>query len=148
MKHCIGWLGVLLVLLGTGCDTVNHTQYQLNGPPTAGGARTSVSAADSGQVREVLSAIAAKLRFEDRTAVSLKPKTIGLFVQQETREPVRIVAWEQDGRIAVEVTHAPSAPGESEYYRKVQDMVFTELQTRFGGRVAVPAWKNSPSSQR
>ena len=142
MKHHIVTLGVLLGLVSAGCDTVNRTQYQVSGPASIEGVRASVSAADRAEVKEVLSAVATRLHFEDRTQVSLVPNTIVLFAQTERRDPVRILAWEKQGSIIIDITHTPTTPGETAFYRRVQSTVFTELQNRFGPRATIPARKS------
>src|SRR5258706_1309593 len=137
MKHWIACLSLLVVLLTIGCDTVNHSQIQIL--PAAGATSTGirVPAAEREAVKQVLTDIATRLRFEDRTALSLIPETICSYAQPDVENPMRIMAWESKDRVSIDLFHKPPEAGETEAYRKLRDQIMSELQKQFGDRLTL-----------
>ena len=137
MKHWIACLSLLVVLLSIGCDTVNHSQIQILAPAGAAATGVSVPAAEREAVKQVLTEIATRLRFEDRTALSLIPETICSYAQPDMKFPMRIVAWVAKDRISIDLFQKPPEAGETEAYRKLRDQIMSELQKQFGDRLTL-----------
>src|SRR5688572_19792619 len=137
MKHWIAGLSLVVALVATGCDTVNHSQLQVlpkkveRGTPTV----ATVSAAERQTVKQVLTEIALKHRFEDRTDLSLIPDTICSFAEPDVKFPKRIVAWVSKDRISIDLFQKPPEAGEPEAYRKLREEVMSALEKQFGDRL-------------
>jgi hypothetical protein len=139
MKHWIAGLFSALVLVLTGCDTVNHTQIQIRPPQTERGsaAVATVPASDRAAVKQVLTEIAGRLRFEDRTELSLVPNTICSFAQPDVKNPIRIVAWSEKDRVWVDLFQKPPGPGETEAYYRLREQIMATLREQFGNRLTL-----------
>lgn len=137
MKHWIAGLSLVVALVVTGCDTVNHSQLQVVPPPTERGtpAVATVPAAERLAVKQVLTEIAVKHHFEDRTELSLIPETICSFAQPDVKNPLRIVAWVTKDRISIDLFQKPSGTGESQAYRDLRVEVMSALDKQFGTRL-------------
>jgi hypothetical protein len=120
-------LGVCL-LLGAGCDTVNHTQYKVLGRSSVDGTHLAVSADQQEAVRQVLESVAKDLRFQNRTARSLVPNTIAAYGEMDKSNPISFVAYLDKGVIVIDIVHHNTEPGESERYRKVQDRILAGVK--------------------
>ena len=72
MKHWIACSLSLFVLVITGCDTVNHAQLQVVAPKSERGVVASIPASERDVVKQVITEIAVRWRFEDRTSISLR----------------------------------------------------------------------------
>ena len=106
MKHwiaCLSWV----VLFVTGCDTVTHSQLQVLAPKTERGrpAVLAVPAAERDAVKQVLSDIATKHHFEDRTGLSLVADTICSYAQADVKHPISLKAWVSKERILIDLFH-------------------------------------------
>ncbi|HEY2981475.1 MAG TPA: hypothetical protein VGJ22_09865 [Anaerolineales bacterium] len=133
-------LGVCVLLLCAGCDTINHTQYQVLGRPTADGTRLAVSAGQQEAVRQVLQTVAKQLRFADRTARSVVPNTLASYGETDKLNPITFVAYLNKDVILIDIVHKPTEIGESERYRKVQDAILSGLRQRLPpDYVTIPA---------
>ena len=137
MKHWIACLSAFSVLWVTGCDTTNHSQMQVLAPKVERGGTVSVPAAERDAVKQLLSEIAVKHRFEDRTQISLIPEVICSYAQPDVKYPMRIVAWSSKDRISVDLFQKPPETGESEAYRKLRSEIMSGLQERFGKRLTL-----------
>ena len=137
MKHWIAGLSLVVALVVTGCDTVNHSQLQVLPPTVERGtpAVATVPAADRMAVKQVLTEIAVKHRFEDRTELSLLPETVCSFAQPDVKYPVRIVAWVTKDRISIDLIHNPPTTGETIAYRNLRDEIVSALNKQFGPRL-------------
>ena len=71
MKHWIACLAVVVLLL-TGCDTVNHSQIQVLPPRGEEPARASVPISEREAVKQVVSEIATKLHYDRPHEASLE----------------------------------------------------------------------------
>jgi hypothetical protein len=136
-KHCPGLFAALVVLLAAGCDTINHTQFQVAGQTAASGTRLAISTDDRDAVRQVVQAAAQELHYEDRLPQTLMPNTIASYAEPDNDNPITIVAWVKDQTIVVDIMHKPTDLGESSAYRKVHDLLTTALKNRFGTRVEI-----------
>ena len=141
MKHWIACLAVV-VLLVTGCDTVNHSQIQVLPPrgdePIRGAtAPATVPISEREAVKQVLTEIATKLHYEDRTAISLTPETICSFAQPDVKHPISIKAWVSKDRISIDLFHRPPEAGETLAYQKLRDQIMSELKAKFGNRLTL-----------
>jgi hypothetical protein len=137
MKHWIAGLSLLLIVVATGCDSVNHSQLHILPPKVERGAPpvATVPAAERQTVKQILTEIALRHRFEDRTDLSLIPETICSFAQPDVKHPMRIVAWVSDNRISIDLFQKPPEAGETEAYRKLREEVMSALEKDFGGRL-------------
>ena len=136
MKHWIACLAVV-VLLVTGCDTVNHSQIQVLPPRGEEPARASVPISEREAVKQAITEIAARLHYEDRTAVSLTPETICSFAQPDVKHPISIKAWVTRDRISIDLFQRPPEAGETLAYQKLRDQIMGELKAKFGNRLAL-----------
>lgn len=146
MKHWIACLSAV-VLVVTGCDTVNHSQLQVLAPKPERGATVSVPAADREFVKQVLSDIATRHRFEDRTQLSLTPDTICSYAEPDVKYPMRMVAWVSQDRISIDLFQKPPETGETEAYRKLRSEIVAQLKDRFGNRLTMVGTINQTSSR-
>jgi len=140
MKHWIACLCLLAVWLVTGCDTINHTQLQVVVPPAERKTRTTVPASERETVKQIITELANRRHFEDRTALSLIPDTICSFAQPDVKYPISVRAWVEKPRIIIDVVQTrPDAAGETEAYRTLREQLQEELEKQFGSRaVMVP----------
>lgn len=139
MKHWIAGLFLALLLVVTGCDTTNHSQLQVAPPLNERGKPTiaTVPASERAAVKQVLTEIATRLRFEDRTELSLIPETIASFSQVDVKYPMRIVAWVAKNRISIDIFQKPPETGETLAYQRLREEVMTELKQHFGDRLTL-----------
>jgi len=137
MKHWIACSSLLVVLFVTGCDTVNHSQIQILAPKVERGsaAIATVPASERAAVKQIITDIATRLRFEDRTELSLVPETICSFAQPDVKYPMSIKAWVSKDRISIDLFQRPPETGETEAYRKLREQIMSELEKQFGNRL-------------
>ena len=146
MKHWIACLSSLVVLAVTGCDTVNHSQIQVLAPkPATRSATATVPASEIQTVKQVLSDIATRLRFEDRTEVSITPGTICSYAQPDVKYPISLKAWVAGDRIAIDLFQRPPETGETEAYRKLRNEIIAQLKQTFGDRLTLVHKMNQAS---
>ena len=148
MKHWIACLSLSSVLLITGCDTTNHSQIQVLAPRPGRGATATVPASEREAVKKTLTEIATRLRFEDRTALSLTPDTICSFAQPDVKYPMSIKAWMARDRISIDLLQRPPEAGEPEAYRKLREQIMTQLKERFGDRLQLVHKMNHAQSDQ
>ena len=135
MKHWIACLAVVVLL--TGCDTVNHSQIQVLPPRGEEPTRATVPISEREAVKQVITEIATKLHYEDRTAISLTPETICSFAQPDVKNPISIKAWVTKDRISIDLFQRPPEAGETLAYQKLRDQVMAELKAQFGNRLTL-----------
>ncbi len=146
MKHWIACLSSLVLLAVTGCDTVNHSQIQVLAPkPATRSATPTVPASEIQAVKQVLSDIATRLRFEDRTGISITPGTICSYAQPDVKYPISIKAWVAGDRIAIDIFQRPPETGETEAYRKLRGEIMAQLKAQFGSRLQLVNKMNQAS---
>jgi len=142
MRNSIVLTLLWVALIGTGCSTLsqNQSQYQVLGPAKERGPRAAVSSADREAVKQVVYALAGEWRLRDRTASSFNPNVIAEFSQDwdETAYPVRLVAFEQNGKIVVDMTQETPGVGESYQFRARKEQLLTALREKFGDRAVTP----------
>ncbi len=136
-RHCPELFAAFVVLLAAGCDTINHTQFQVAGQTAASGTRLAISSDDREAVRQTVQAAAQELHYEDRLSLSLTPNTIASYAEPDNENPITIVAWLKDQTIVVDIIQKPTDLGESSAYRKVHDLLLASLKNRFGTRVEI-----------
>ena len=124
---------------------VLRTQYQVIGPTPVVGGRATVSAADQESVKEIVKAVAVKMRFEDRTDTSLVPGTLVRYAQPVRENPMTLIAWVNKGNVVVDFMQESPVLGETEAYRGTKETLLLELRRAFGERLVVPAQKDQAS---
>jgi hypothetical protein len=119
MKHWIAGLSLVVALVLTGCDTVNHSQLQVLPPKVERGtpAVATVPAAERMAVKQVL--------------------TICSFAQPDVKYPLRIVAWVTKDRISIDLFQKPPGTGETQAYRDLRVEVMSALDKQFGSRLTL-----------
>lgn len=146
MKHWIACLSSLALFALTGCDTVNHSQIQVRAPkPATRSTPATVPASEIQAVKQVLSDIAAGLRLEDRTEISITPGTICSYAQPDVKYPISLKAWVAGDRIAIDIFQRPPEAGETEAYRKLRNNIMTQLKHQFGDRLSLVHKMNQAS---
>ncbi len=135
MKHWIACPLVLLTLILTGCDTVNHAQLQLSPAKVERGATASIPAAERELVRQLVSEVAIRWRFEDRTGISLTPDTLCSYAQPDVRFPITVKAWVAGDRVSIDIQQPPPEVGESGAYQRFRNEVMGGLTKQFGERL-------------
>jgi hypothetical protein len=138
MKHWIACLSVASLLWTTGCDTVMHSQLQIQVPRGEEKTRLTVPASERETVATILKEIATEKHFEDRTKLSLVPDTICSYAQPDVKYPISMRAWVSNQHIIIDLVQAPpDAAGESIAYRNLREELTDELQKQFGPRVTL-----------
>ncbi len=131
-----------VALIGTGCSTLrqNESQYQVLGPARERGPRPAVSNADREAVKQIVYALGAEWRLHDRTSASFNPNVIGEFSQDwnETSYPMRLLAFQENGKVVVDLSQETTGVGESYQFRARTDQLLKALQEKFGDRVVTP----------
>jgi uncharacterized lipoprotein YajG len=147
MKHWIACLSLFSLWLVTGCDTVNHTQLQVAVPTADRKTRTTVPASERETVKQIVTELANRRHFEDRTALSLIPDTICSFAQPDVRYPISIRAWVDKPRIIIDIVQTrPDTAGETEAYRTLREQLQEDLEKQFGSRaLMVPRMQQAQS---
>lgn len=135
MKHWIACSLVLSALLLAGCDSVNHAQFNVLPPKVERGMTATIVTADREAVKQIVSEVAVRWRFEDRTAISLTPDTLCSFAQPDVKHPISVKAWMADGRISVDIQQPPPEVGESAVYQRFRNEILSGLEKQFGERV-------------
>ena len=146
MKHWIACWSFWAAFLLTGCDTVNHSQIQVLPPKAEQKTRVTVPASEREVVKQVLAEIATKMRFEDRTALSLTPETICSYAQPDVKYPMCVKAWVSKDRISIDLFQKPPEVGETEAYRKLRDQIVEQLEKHFGERLTLISKMNQVTS--
>jgi hypothetical protein len=148
MKHWIACLSLLSVGLVTGCDTINHSQLQVVVPRGEEKTRKSVPASERETIKQIVTELANRRHFEDRTALSLVPDTICSFAQPDVKYPISIRAWVEKPRIIIDIVQTrPDAAGETEAYRTLREQLQEELDKQFGPRVIMVNKMNHAQSR-
>jgi hypothetical protein len=135
MKHWIACPLVLSALLLAGCDSVNHAQFHVVAPKVERGMTATIVTADREAVKRIVSEVAVRWRFEDRTAISLTPDTLCSFAQPDVKHPISVKAWMAGDRISVDIQQPPPEVGESAVYQRFRNDVMSGLEKHFGERV-------------
>ena len=130
---------VLLLAAGlsTGCRMVNQAQYQLAGSGRGQNLQTTVTAADRQAVKSVLASTAATLKFQDMTELSLVPNVIGSWQQQDSENPIKLVARAVNDRVVIDLLHYPQTVGETLGYRTAKELLLENLRKKFGRKVVI-----------
>ena len=123
----------LLLLCLTACNTATRTRLQINTADSA----SSVSTEDRDAIREVLASLASELRLKDFTSSSIVPETVAFYQQADTTNPLKLIAWVEDGRVLVDLMQFPGAPGETRIYQRARELLMDKLRSRFGERSAL-----------
>jgi hypothetical protein len=153
MKHWIACLSLMVALLGSGCDTVNHSQLQIRPPLSDRPTQVAVPVSDREAVRKILGDIATKYQLADRTESSFSPDVIGVYTQAESTQPVvnyplRVVAWADGNRIVIDLEQTAGGIGESTRYRQLRDQIINDLKNQFESRLEVIHKSGHASSVR
>ena len=130
-----------------GCVNTTEVRYQISEPATAA---VRVASEDRESVKDAVAAIASELRLKDFTASSLVPETIAYFQQENSRTPLKIIAFADGTTIFVDLIQVPGGAGETLLYRRARDLLNGELRSRFGPRtslVSIRELQNNTSVQ-
>ncbi len=147
MKHWIACSLVLSALFLAGCDTVNHAQLHVVTPKVERGMKATITSADRETVKQIVTEIATRWRFEDRTGISLTPDTLCSYSQPDVKHPISVKAWVAGDRISVDVQQPPPEVGESLVYQRFRNEVMTALKGKFGERVKLSQKMDHVSSR-
>jgi hypothetical protein len=128
---------VVLSFLLAGCGTVNHTQYQLSGPPRVDGLHAAVSAQDRDQVKEIVMAHAARFKLKDFSQSSRIPNLIVYFQEPDAQNPIKLSARVVGDNILIDLMGTLPEVGETLTYRAAKEALLSELRSAFGGRVTI-----------
>lgn len=95
----------------------------------------TIVTADREAVKQIVTEVATRWRFEDRTAISLTPDTLCSFAQPDVKYPISVKAWMAGDRISVDIQQPPPEVGESAVYQRFRNEVMSGLEKHFGERV-------------
>ena len=138
--------GLLFGVLVTGCDTIDRTQFRIGPPASAGGTAASQ---DREAIKAALQPFAARFKLQDITGQSLIPNVIVHYQQLDTTTPMKLVAWESNGGVLVDLFHEKPEPGESLAYQRARDELHALLRKHFRDQVTlVPFRQESERRQR
>src|SRR5437763_1522351 len=85
---------ISLVLLETGCDSVNVQQYRI----------AAASGGDRAQAKRGLRSVAKQLSLEDRTSISRAPKTLVFYIEPNVEHfAVQLGARGSDGDVLIDL---------------------------------------------
>lgn len=126
-----------LSLLLAGCGTVNHAQYQLSGPQRADGLHAAVSGEDREQVREIVTAHAARFKLKDFTQSSRLPNLIVYFQESDAQNPIKLSARVVGDNILIDLMRTLPEVGETLTYRTAKETLWAELKSAFGERLRI-----------
>ena len=127
-------LTILSAWVFAGCVNTTEVRYQISEPATAG---ARVASEDRESVRDAVGAVASELKLKDFTASSLVPETIVYFQQENSRTPLKIIAFADGSTIFVDLIQVPGGAGETLLYRRARDLLNAELRSRFGPRTGL-----------
>lgn len=137
MKTVTCFVLLLVAGLSTGCRVINQAQYQLSGSGRTENLQAAVTAADIQAVKSVLTSTAARLKFRDITGLSLVPNVIASWQQQESENPIKLMARVINDRVVIDLMHYPGTLGETPDYRTAKDLLLENLRKEFGKKVVV-----------
>ena len=141
---------VVLSFLWAGCGTVNHTQYQLNGPRRADGLHAAVSTEDRERVKEIVTAHAARFKLQDFSQSSRIPNLIAYFQEADAQNPIKLSARTVGDKILIDLMGTLPEVGETLTYRTAKETLWSELKSAFGERVIIVDFRKTtlaPASQ-
>lgn len=138
----------LIALIAAGCDTIDRTQYRIEPRTTANGTRIAVTAADLDMVKAVLQPFASEFKMRDVSHLSLIPNALSTYQQYDTANPMKLIAWTQDGAIIVDLAHDSPEPGESPMFIKAREQLLSDLRRQFGERVTIVPYKREAEQRR
>ena len=137
---------LLLVVLGAGCDTIDRTQLRIG--PADTGAAAAAPPAEREAVKDALAPFARQYKMQDMTAQSFLPSVIVQYQQIDTTTPLKVVAWENNGAILVDLFQGASEPGVTGTYQRARDQLIQILRTRFGERVTLVPFRQEAEQRR
>jgi hypothetical protein len=139
---------LLAGLMAAGCDTIDRTQVRIAPVQSRTGARTVTTAQDREAVRNALQPIVRQLKLQDITRQSLIPNVIVHYQQMDTTSPVKLIAWENNGAILVDLMQGEGNPGESGIYQRARDNLIDILRTQFGERATLVPYRREAEQRR
>lgn len=133
-------LGVILLavlaLIGTGCETLNYSQYEVKGPVNTLGVRAAISARDREAVKEIAGNVAAQFKLKDMTSSSVLANTVAYYVQIDVDHPMSIRVHTAADQVIVEAMQSTPG-GETSRFRDLRETLLSDLRHRFDTRVYV-----------
>lgn len=139
------WMfSLVFIALGVGCDTIDRTQLRI-APAAAGAAATPT---EREALKEALAPFARQYKMQDMTSQSFLPSVIVQYQQIDTTTPLKLVAWESNGAILVDLFQGAAAPGVTGTYQRARDHLVQLLRTQFGERVTLVPFRQEAEGRR
>jgi hypothetical protein len=131
-----------MAVLATACSTLttSQSQIQIYGKPDDRGHYANVTSKDRAAVKEILTNFGTQWGLTDRTSSSFIPTVVASYSQDwnVTRYPLNLVAWEQQGKIIVDMNQKSTAVGESTLFQERKAALISALNAKFGDRAKLP----------
>jgi hypothetical protein len=147
MKVCVGSLGLIMLvaMITAGCDTLNHTQFQIAPAHDPNIVSAEVSDADRAEVKQILLSLADELGLQDLSHYQTSPATIA-YLREPVRDfPMKLGARAVGDTIVVELIHFHPGSGETASYTTAKVLLLSKLKAAFGDRVkVVEAFEGEP----
>ena len=139
---------LLALLFLVGCDTIDRVQYRIEPRTTASGTRVAINATDIEMVKTVLQPFAVDFKMRDIGHLALTPNALATYQQYDTGNPMKLIAWSQDGAIVIDLAHDSPEPGESPMYVKAREQLLADLRRQFGNRVTVVPYRREAEQRQ
>ena len=122
-----------------GCATLTRMQFQVRpAPPSAPGmAAGAISPEERAALLEIVGRTAARLNMKEATAYSMVPATLACYIERDIDYPVKLVVWEHEESILVDVLQQSGTVGETKAYRLAREKLLHDLQQQFGNRFRI-----------
>jgi len=79
---------------------------------------------------------------QDMTSQSLLPNVIAHYQEIDTTTPIKLVAWDHQGSILVDLIQGAEHPGETSAYQRARDRLLSDLRRQFADRVAIVPFRH------
>jgi hypothetical protein len=140
------WIcSLFLIALAVGCDTIDRTQFRI---APAGSGAAAVAPAEREAVKDALAPFAKHYKMQDMTSQSFLPSVIVQYQQIDTTTPLKLVAWENNGAILVDLFQGAAEPGVTGTYQRARDQLIQLLRTHFGERVTLVPFRQEAEQRR
>jgi hypothetical protein len=125
------------MLLVGGCNTVDQTQVQIAPAEPGGTFRAIVPPADREAIKAVLKPVADQFKMQDLTDLAISPKIIAYYQQVEKDMPLKLMAWNNDTSIVIDLLQGPSIQAPTTAYLDARERLLQDLQRAFGNRATL-----------
>ena len=137
---------LLLAVLAAGCDTIDRTQLRIAPPGNTPAA--AATSAEREAVKDALAPFARQYKMQDMTGQSFLPNVIVQYQQMDTTTPLKLVAWENNGAILVDLFQGSPEPGVTGNYQRARDQLIQLLRTQFADRVTLVPFRQETEQRR